>query len=201
MEDLLLVVGLGNPGSEYVRTRHNVGFMAVEQCGSRHGARWTEESRFRARLARVELAERRLLLCEPVTFMNSSGAAVRSVADYFKIERSRMLIVLDDADLPCGAQRMRPSGGTGGHHGLESIEQMLGSAEYARLRIGIGRADGKREISGHVLGEFESSERAVLETVLDRVVAQIECWATSGVQKAMNEFNGGAEAAGAKEAE
>ena len=149
----------------------------------------------------MDLEGRKVLLCEPVTFMNASGEAVRSVADYFKIDRSRWLIVLDDADLPFGAQRMRPTGGTGGHHGLESIEQIMSTADYARLRIGIGRADGRREITGHVLGEFDVSERAALDEVLDRVAGQIECWVTAGIQRAMNEFNGGADAAGAKETE
>ena len=201
MEELFLVVGLGNPGSEYARTRHNVGFMAVERCGARHGARWTEESRFRARLARLEMDGRRLMFCQPLTFMNESGSAVRSVADYFKLAPARLLVVLDDADLPFGMLRMKPSGGTGGHHGLESIEQTLGTPDYARLRIGIGRANEQREITGHVLGEFSGGERTALGAVLDRAAAQIECWVLSGVQKAMNEFNGGDEPAGAKEAE
>ena len=201
MEDLFLVVGLGNPGSEYAETRHNIGFKAVERFGSRHGARWAEESRFRARVAKFEWDGRRLMLCEPVTFMNSSGTAVRAVADYFKIDLGRLLVVLDDADLPFGAQRLRSAGGTGGHHGLESIEQALGTQTYARLRLGIGRANGQREITGHVLGAFDADERAVLNAVLDRTAEQIECWVTAGIQKAMNEFNGGTDSADAKEAE
>ena len=137
--NLYLIAGLGNPGGDYARTRHNVGFMVLEGVAKRWGAGWTYEKKFNARLARAERAERTALLCEPQTYMNSSGEAVGAVAEFYRIPVDRFLIVLDDADLPLGQLRLRPGGSGGGHHGLESIEQHLGTREYARLRVGIGR--------------------------------------------------------------
>src|SRR5262247_216822 len=126
MENLRLIVGLGNPGSQYRRTRHNVGFIVAELLAERWKASWSLEKRFNARLARAECEGHRVLLCQPQTFMNASGEAVQAVAGFYSIEPDRVLVVVDDADLPLGSLRMRPSGSPGGHHGLESIEQHLG---------------------------------------------------------------------------
>lgn len=200
MEDLFLIVGLGNPGAEYARTRHNVGFMAVGEFAERRRAAWNLEDRFEARLAKAEFEGRRLWLCQPQTYMNVSGAAVRKLCDYFKIGLDRLMVVVDDADLGLGEIRMRPHGGPGGHHGLESIEQYLGTAYYPRLRIGIGRqTPDAREITGHVLGKFGSTEIDPLKAVLDRVVGQLECWLTAGIEKAMSQFNGAIKSPTAKE--
>jgi PTH1 family peptidyl-tRNA hydrolase len=123
--------------------------------------------------------------------MNLSGLAVRAVAAFYKIAVERVLVVVDDADLPLGEIRMRSSGSSGGHHGLESIEQHLGTREYARVRVGIGRrADGVRQITDYVLGRFEQADMPLLDAVLERACNQIECWLTAGVAKAMNDFNG-----------
>jgi PTH1 family peptidyl-tRNA hydrolase len=190
VENLHLIVGLGNPGQEYSGTRHNVGFLVAERVAQAwHGA-WRNEKRFFARLARVERHGRKALLCEPQTFMNSSGDAVAAVVRYYDVALERLLVVVDDADLPLGELRMRPSGGTGGHHGLESIESQLGGRNYARLRVGIGRRDGQREITGHVLGRFGSTETGLLDKVLAAAAGQVDAWLESGIQKAMNEFNG-----------
>jgi peptidyl-tRNA hydrolase, PTH1 family len=186
-----LIVGLGNPGSAYADTRHNCGFMAVELFAGRQGGRWKDESRFQSRVCRTELSGRPVLLCKPETFMNLSGQAVQAVAGFYKVPVSQMLVVVDDADLPLGGLRMRPGGSAGGHHGLESIEQLLGTREFARLRIGIGRrAQEDREITRHVLGRFDESEKALLKAALDRACDQMECWVGAGLAKAMNEFNG-----------
>ncbi|MFO1501255.1 MAG: aminoacyl-tRNA hydrolase [Verrucomicrobiota bacterium] len=191
MENVHLIVGLGNPGSEYTQTRHNSGFMAVELLAERRAVPWKQDGRFAARLARTDFEGRRVVLCEPQTFMNQSGTAVRAVTEFFKVPLDRLLIVVDDADLPLGGIRMRPGGSSGGHHGLESIEQHLGTRDYARLRIGIGRrVEGEREISGHVLGRFDGAERPLLRATLDRVCDQMERWLAAGVAAAMNEFNG-----------
>src|ERR1043165_3081960 len=118
MDTLYLVVGLGNPGAEYVRTRHNIGFMAVERFGETRGAVWAKEKKFESRVAKVEAAGNRALLCEPQTYMNVSGRAVGALVDFYQLPLSRLLIVVDDADLPLGELRMRGSGSSGGHHGL-----------------------------------------------------------------------------------
>jgi peptidyl-tRNA hydrolase, PTH1 family len=190
MENLYLIVGLGNPGADYARTRHNAGFIVVEQLAARWHAGWKTEKRFQARMARTEHDRGFVLLCEPQTFMNASGEAVRAVVDFYRVSVDRLLVVVDDADLPLGHLRLRPGGSNGGHHGLESVEQHLSSRDYARLRIGIGRLDGAREITGHVLGRFRSTETALADKVLTAAADQAETWLTAGIQKAMNQFNG-----------
>ena len=191
MENLYLIVGLGNPVADYSRTRHNAGFMVVERLADRWRANWRLEQKFASRVAKAERERRRLLLCEPQTYMNQSGDAVGKLAEYFHAELDRLLVVVDDADLPLGEIRLRPQGTSGGHHGLESIEQRLGTRQYARLRVGIGRleSDG-REITRHVLGRFSPAEAGVMERVLDRAADQVECWLNDGIGMAMSQFNG-----------
>lgn len=191
MESLSLIVGLGNPGAEYAATRHNAGFMAVEGFGNRFQARWSMEGKFNSMVARVEVGGRKVILAEPQTYMNLSGEAVLALSHFFKISADRILVVVDDADLPFGQIRLRPGGSSGGHHGLESVENQLGTRDYARLRVGIGRTSGGvREIKGFVLGRFSREESGLLALVLERVAGQIQTWLTAGTQKAMNEFNG-----------
>jgi PTH1 family peptidyl-tRNA hydrolase len=141
-------------------------------------------------MARTERGGTRVLLCQPQTFMNLSGETVGALKNFYQLSLRRILVAVDDADLPLGEIRLRASGSSGGHHGLESIEQHVASREFARLRIGIGRKDGAREITNFVLGRFESDENAVLEKVLVRASDQVECWLDSGIEKAMNQFNG-----------
>lgn len=190
MEDLHLIVGLGNPGAEYAKTRHNAGFMLADLLAKRWRADWTHEKKFQSRLAKAERSEGRVVLCEPQTFMNLSGEAVSAVVKFYQLPLGKLIVAVDDADLPLGEIRLRPSGSSGGHHGLESIEQHLGSREYARLRIGIGRKDSRREIAGHVLGKLSAPELALLEKILARAAEQVEAWLQHGLQKAMSQFNG-----------
>ena len=190
MENLYLVVGLGNPGAEYARTRHNAGFLVVDQLASRWRASWAYEKKFNARLASAQRKGRRLLLCQPQTYMNASGEAVGAVLAFYRVPLVGLLVVVDDADLPLGELRLRPSGSSGGHHGLASIEQHLGSREYARLRVGIGRQSGAREITGYVLGRFSSTEAAWVDRILTVAANQVETWLEAGIQKAMSQFNG-----------
>ena len=191
MDTLYLVAGLGNPGAEYSRTRHNAGFLAVECFGKKFGANWKNERKFQSRIARVEASGRKVVLCEPQTYMNASGAAIAPLSSFYKVPLERLLVVVDDADLPFGQIRLRAEGSSGGHHGLESIEQQAGSRKFARLRVGIGRTEsGVREITGHVLGKFSADEAALLQKVLERTAAQIECYLAEGIQKAMSQFNG-----------
>jgi PTH1 family peptidyl-tRNA hydrolase len=197
--ETLLIAGLGNPGAEYARTRHNAGFLAVETLAKRWRAEWTSEKKFEARVARAGHGGRKVVLCEPQTFMNASGEAVGALAKFYRVAPKSVLVVVDDADLPFGEIRLRERGSTGGHHGLESVEQHLGTSDYPRLRIGIGRTRSEvREITGHVLASFSTAERGQLPKILDRVAGQIECWLTDGVQKAMSQFNGVVDGAGTK---
>jgi PTH1 family peptidyl-tRNA hydrolase len=191
LENLLLIAGLGNPGSDYAATRHNIGFVLVDRLVARWSADWDGRKRFNARLARLERAGQKVILCQPQTFMNASGEAVGAVARFYQLPPARTLIVLDDADLAVGRIRLRADGSSGGHHGLESIERQLGTRAYARLRLGIGRrADDDREITDYVLGRFSAAELKVMEEVLDRACQQVECWISDGIQAAMNKFNG-----------
>jgi len=189
MENLYLIVGLGNPGAEYARTRHNAGFLVVERLAERWQASWNYEKKFNARLARAQFKGRRLLLCQPQTYMNSSGQTVGALMTFYQLPLTRLLIVVDDADLPLGGIRLRPGGSSGGHHGLESIEQRLGTRDYARLRIGIGRQEAARQITGHVLGKFNSTEAQSVDTVLNAASEQVETWLEAGIQQAMSQFN------------
>jgi peptidyl-tRNA hydrolase, PTH1 family len=191
METLHLIVGLGNPGAEYAKTRHNAGFLLVEKLAEQWRANWSNERKFNARIARGESGGKRVLLCEPQTFMNLSGEAVGALVKFYQVPLPDFLVVVDDADLPLGEIRLRPGGGgSGGHHGLDSVAQHLGSRGFARLRIGIGRKDSAREIVNHVLGKFDADENGLLEKVLARAVGQVDCWLNAGLQKAMSQFNG-----------
>jgi len=192
MENVFLIVGLGNPGEEYAQTRHNAGFLLVEKLAAQWRAAWSLERKFQARLARAERAGKTVLLAKPQTYMNASGEAAGALMRYYQLAPERILVAVDDADLPLGQIRLRPGGGAGGHHGLESVMQHVGSRDYPRLRLGIGRQDGLRQITGHVLGRFNAGETAVLEKVLERAAAQVECWLGAGLQQAMNQFNGAA---------
>ena len=190
MENIFLIVGLGNPGADYAKTRHNAGFLLVEKLAADWKCGWANERKFVARIAKAGHGGKKVLLCEPQTFMNLSGETVGAVTDFYQLPVAQLIVAVDDADLPFGEIRLRPSGSSGGHHGLESIEQHLGSREFARLRIGIGRKDSARQIANYVLGKFDSSENELLEKVLSRAAGQIECWLNEGLPKAMSLFNG-----------
>jgi len=196
MEDWHLIVGLGNPGADYVRTRHNAGFALAEVLAKRWRAEWHAARKFHARLARTERDGRKIFLCEPQTFMNASGEAVGALVNFHRLPLGSLLVAVDDADLPLGEIRLRPRGSSGGHHGLESIERHLDSREFARLRIGIGRTDGAREITDYVLARFSADEAALMKRVLARAADQVECWLVCGIQKAMSQFNGSVETLG-----
>ena len=191
MDSAHLIVGLGNPGSKYRSTRHNVGFLAVEKLAALWDADWSEQKKFKARMSRAIVDGKTIHLCEPLTYMNLSGETVGAVIDYYRIETARMLVIVDDANIDLGEVRLRIDGSTGGHNGLSSIEQHLATPEYPRLRIGVGRpTEARQELSSHVLGPFAAGEMVILGKVLDRVVQQVQCWLQHGAERAMNEFNG-----------
>lgn len=192
MDDWSLIVGLGNPGEQYARTRHNAGFLVLDELAGRFGTGWAAEDRFSARVARAELGGRRLVLAKPQTYMNASGEAVGALARFYRVPLPALLVVVDDVNLALGALRLRPGGSSGGHHGLDSITRHLGGeSRYARQRVGIGRADPRqREVTGHVLGRFGETEWQLMQQVFVRAGDQIECWLRSGIELAMNQYNG-----------
>lgn len=190
MDGPFLIAGLGNPGDEYVRTRHNAGFMVVSCLAERWRAGWSLEAKFNARLARAVRAGRTCVLCQPLTYMNASGEAVAAIASYYRVARPGLLVIVDDADLAVGTLRLRGEGSSGGHHGLESVESHLGGRDYARLRLGIGRrAEDGRQIIGHVLGRFSRDEWALFEKVVAQAADAVEAWLDEGIVKAMCKFN------------
>jgi PTH1 family peptidyl-tRNA hydrolase len=183
-----LVAGLGNPGARYRGTRHNVGFEVIDLLASRHGAVF-EAAPADAMQARWRRAGDVVLLVKPLTFMNISGAAVSGLMRYFKVAPADALIVTDDVNLPLGRLRLRASGTEGGHNGLRSIADHLGSIEYPRLRIGVGRGDARRDLADHVLARFEPEEQPGVEAAIARAADAVEVWLADGLAKAMNTFN------------
>ena len=179
-----LLVGLGNPGREYAETRHNVGFMIADRLATKGGAAFRSERIWQADVAKTA----GVLLCKPLTYMNLSGAAVRAVSDFYKIPPAQILIILDDMALPLGRLRLRGDGSAGGHNGLASVIEHLGTQEVARLRVGIGAAL-PGAATDHVLGRFNLEEMAALEQTLVRAEAAIACAQERGIEAAMNAFN------------
>jgi PTH1 family peptidyl-tRNA hydrolase len=180
---LRLLVGLGNPGREYRDTRHNVGFLLLDRLAARERAEFRIEKSWQAEVARAG----DLLLCKPLTYMNLSGQAVRPLSQFYKIEPAQVLVILDDMALPLGKLRFRPSGSAGGHNGLQSVIDHLGTPAIPRLRVGIGSAE--RDVVDDVLGRFALEERPALEQSLDRALEAIECARTRGLEAAMNTYN------------
>jgi len=181
-----VVVGLGNPGSRYAGTRHNVGFMVVDALANGPGG-GPFRGRFQAQVADLTDAGLGLLLVKPETFMNLSGQAVRQVVDFYKVPADDLLVVCDDFALPLGKLRVRARGTHGGHNGLRSVQDHLGSTEYARLRVGVG---GPKDAAvDHVLGRFRPAERAVIEDAVLKAAQAVLVWAHRGVAACMNRFN------------
>lgn len=186
-----LIVGLGNPGKEYELTRHNIGFLILERLALRHGVEWKLNARYRCQLGAFREAGLEIGLCKPQTFMNRSGESVGPLAGFYKIPLQSVLVIADDVELPFGTLRMRGKGSPGGHNGLKSIEQRLGSDQYPRLKVGVGRNDHNAgSLASHVLGKFSSSERELLEQVIERATDQIDVWLRLGLIEAMNQYNG-----------
>lgn len=184
-----VIVGLGNPGDEYERTPHNMGFLVVDCLAERMGCRLKASSRFEAKVGSANHAGEELILIQPQTYMNNSGRAVGAVLAYRKMSPADLMVVMDDADIPLGSLRLRKKGGTGGHRGLASISEVLGTSDYGRVRVGIGRGTTRDDLVDHVLGSFSREEWAVariaVETAADAVLAAVE----QGMDAAMNRFN------------
>jgi len=183
-----LIVGLGNPGRTYTNNRHNVGFRCVEYLASAHSLSFNRRQK-RASIALGPILRRSVVLAKPRTFMNKSGVPVASLTRFYRVPLDRLLVVYDDLDLPLGTTRMRPLGGSGGHRGMKSIIKQLGSRQFPRLRIGIGRPPGRMDPADYVLQDFSDEEGTLLEGTLEQATAAIETWLIEGVDEAMSEYN------------
>lgn len=187
-----LIVGLGNPGERYRGTRHNVGFEVIDELAKRHGLSDVLDSAktpAEAGVLRWRRTDVPVLLAKPYTFMNLSGPAVQALCHFYRIELADLLIVCDDVNLPLGRLRVRAAGSEGGHNGLRSIADALGTIDYARLRVGVGRGDTRRDLADHVTAEFEPEERPGIAAAIARAAEVVEMWIPDGVAKVMNVFN------------
>ncbi len=183
-----LVLGLGNPGPRYANTRHNIAWRVLDTLAARFGAS-AAESTGSGRTRRVRIGEHDVELLQPLTFMNRSGEALVEWEQRYGRDPGSLLVVTDDVYLPLGMLRLRASGSSGGHRGLESIESALGHREYARLRVGVGAAESSAALRDHVLDEFEPAEQPALEEAIRIAADAVGIWVTEGIVPAMNQFN------------
>jgi PTH1 family peptidyl-tRNA hydrolase len=184
-----LVAGLGNPGSKYVNTRHNIGFRVVEKLAEKHNAFIRRKLFSNARECRFTSFGRKLLLIQPLVFMNLSGVVVSAYLKKFRLDNSNLLVICDDINLSLGQIRIRPNGSAGGHNGLSSVIECLGTADFPRLRVGIGSESLIRDFSEYVLSDFSESELTGVEEAISQSVTACECWLRSGIHRAMNIYN------------
>lgn len=186
-----LIVGLGNPGRQYLYSRHNLGFQTVDVLARRHGLRF-ERRRHNALLAPGQIDGYSVLLAKPQTFMNESGRSVAALLRTFHLTPAELIVIYDDLDLPLGTVRLRPTGSAGGHHGMESILHLVPSRDFARVRLGIGHPGGSRDtdrVVDHVLSDFSPEERPLVAQVCERAADAVEGILAEGIVAAMNTFN------------
>ena len=184
-----LVVGLGNPGREYRETRHNIGFMIIDQLCKEMGVSMSRVQS-KALVAIGKLEGQKIVLAKPQTYMNLSGQSVGGLVRFYKTPREQIIVAHDDLDLPLGTIRLRPGGGSAGQKGMESIIQQLGTQNFSRLRLGIGRPPGQMEPAAYVLQTFNRAEQELVELVLARAVAAVRTFVREGLDAAMNQHNG-----------
>jgi len=187
-----LIAGLGNPGREYRKNRHNIGFMAIDALAESLGVRMMRVQS-KAIIGTGTYMEQKIVLAKPQTFMNLSGEAVSALVRFYKVPFERLLVVHDDIDLPAGTLRLRPGGGTGGQKGIASIIQKTGTQNFPRLRLGVGRPPGQMDAAAYVLQDFSGAEEILVKLMLDRAVKAMQCYMEQGLEQAMNQFNGGLE--------
>lgn len=183
-----IVVGLGNPGRRYQGTRHNIGFAVADEV-ARRGQAVFESGRGETLTARIGRGPAALLVVKPLTMMNLSGEAVAAVAGFYKVDPSAMLVAADDVNLPLGRLRLRAGGTAGGHNGLKSIIGCLGTEEFPRLRVGVGRGDPRRDLADHVLAVFDGDEREEVDRAIARAADAVETFLAEGIEAAMNRYN------------
>jgi len=189
MTDWHLIVGLGNPGKAYVNTRHNVGWMVLDELARRYGLTFGKKER-KAVSATGIIRDKKVILTKPQTYMNLSGEAVRALVDFYKVELPHILVIHDDLDIPLGALRLRAKGGAGGQGGMKSIIQHLGTQDFSRLRFGIGRPPGRMDPKNFVLQAFKGDDEITARIVTDRAADAVETWLIQGIDLAMTRHNG-----------
>lgn len=182
-----LVVGLGNPGTKYEKTRHNLGFLTLDELAKEFAAEYKQSARFEAELAKFELTDQTIYLLKPQTYMNLSGRSIRKCIDFYKVKVGHILVVVDDAYLEFGECKLKPKGGSAGHQGLKNIEGHIGQ-DYARLKMGIGQPK-KGQLESYVLEKFSANEMAELGHFIDQGVDAIKKWIDTGLEKTMNVVN------------
>lgn len=183
-----LIAGLGNPGREYRNNRHNVGFMMVNRFADELQLEFRRRQ-FNALVTKGRMDQAKVILAKPQAYMNLSGRSISTLKRYYRVSPLHLLIIYDDLDIPLGTTRFRPSGGSGGHRGMKSIIQHLGTQDFPRLRIGIGRPPGKRDPSNHVLSDFTKDEQALLDLTLQRGVDCIHHFLKEDIQRVMDSCN------------
>lgn len=191
-ESSYLLIGLGNPGREYQNNRHNFGFMLIDRLAVRLGARGLKVQS-KAIVTSTNYEDRRLILAKPQTYMNLSGQSAQGLLNFYKLPTENMLIAHDDLDIPFGTIRMRPGGGPGGQKGVASTIERLGTKDFARLRLGIGRPPGRMDPAAYVLQDFSRDETKILSELLDRAADAALEFVINGLDKAMNKYNGSIE--------
>jgi len=185
-----LIIGLGNPGREYEGTRHNVGFLVADALAKKWRVEYKTRRKFAAEVAEAKRGETTLVLAKPLTYMNLSGQTAAALRSWYKAGPRDVLAIFDDADLKLGQLRLRPDGSSGGHRGMQSVIDALGTSEVPRLRLGIGRSDAKRgDLVDHVLSRFDAEGTKKANEMVARAVAAVECAIDRGLSAAMNEFN------------
>jgi PTH1 family peptidyl-tRNA hydrolase len=189
MTETYLIVGLGNPGREYRENRHNIGFMLFDRLAVRLGARMTR-MQSKALLGSANHEGAKIILAKPQTFMNLSGQAVQSLVRFYKLPLENIMLVHDDLDIPFGTLRLRPGGGPGGQKGIKSTIQHLGTQDFPRLRLGIGRPPGRMDPAAYVLQDFHKGDEQILSETLDRAADAALLFISEGLDEAMNQFNG-----------
>ncbi len=189
MTETFLIIGLGNPGREYRETRHNVGFMLLDKLSLKLNARFTR-MQSKALVASSIFKERKIILAKPQTFMNLSGQSVQGLLHFYKLPLENLLIAHDDLDLPVGTIRIRPDGRSAGQRGMSSTIEKLGTDEFPRLRLGIGRPPGQMQAPDYVLQNFAEGDQTIISETIDRAVEAVLLWVTDGLDAAMNKYNG-----------
>ena len=184
-----MVVGLGNPGREYAAHRHNIGFRVVDALARAHGVAFTRRKGAKARVAEARVSDCPVLLAKPQTFMNLSGKSVRRLSRSLGVPPERILVIYDDLDLPLGRLRLRAEGSSGGHKGIRSIIDTLGTQAFPRLRVGIDRPPGRMDPVDYVLEPFDRDQKPLLAEAVARAAAAVECWLAEGIIAAMDRFN------------
>ncbi len=187
--DRCLIAGLGNPGAKYENTRHNAGFMVVDLFAARIGARFSLKEGTHL-LATGQVGSKRVILVKPQLYMNRSGGSIAPLVRYYRIELNSCLVVHDDIDMDLGSLKLVRGGGSGGHNGIRSIIEKLGSRDFPRLKLGIGRPAGRMPVDRYVLSRFDAAEQQVMDRVVETAADAVECFLTRGIDEAMNRFNG-----------